>query len=155
MTIRRNSVKLATGIFSAASLLCVLSCPQVKAQGYVCNNATISGNYAYQTVGTRKTDRGTVSYDAVRTANFDGRGNQKGSGFLSIDGIIKGYKLNGTYQVGSDCKFTSEGSQVFEDGTTSPFKQFGVVVRGGKEILTIQTLENRNQTGKYQKVTNY
>ncbi len=157
MTIRRNFVKLATGIFSAATLLSVLSCPQVKAQEVTsgCNNATISGGYGFQDTGTRKVNGATVSYDAVRTANFDGEGNQQGSGFFSVDGAITGYTVNATYQVGSDCKFTSEGTQVYDDGTTVPYKQFGVVVRGGKEILTIQTIDNRNQAGKYQRVTDY
>ncbi len=157
MTICRNFVKLTTGIFSAATLLSVLSCPQVKAQevNSRCNNATISGEYGLQDTGTRKVNDATVFYDAVRTANFDAEGNQEGSGFLSIDGNISAYTVTGTYQVASDCKFTLDGTQVFDDGTTVPYKQFGVVVGGGKEILVLQTTNNRNQAGKYQRVSDY
>lgn len=129
---------------------------QSKAEGASCNAAVLSGEYGFQDIGTRKVEGATVSYDAVRTASFDGKGNHSGKGFVSIDGKVAAYTVKGKYAVNNDCTFTVDAVQEFADGRPSQsYKQFGVVVRGGKEVLELQSTEGRNQAGKYQKVSNY
>jgi hypothetical protein len=120
------------------------------------NNSTLKGDYGFQDQGTRKEGNDLVSYSALRTANFDGNGNHVGKGFVSIDGNLVGYTVTGTYKVNDDGTFSMDATQSYEDGRASqPYKQFGVVVRGGKEILVVQTTEGKNQNGKYQKMTDY
>lgn len=124
------------------------------------SNSTIKGDYGFQDQGTRKvTNNGTVdvvSYSALRTASFDGNGNHIGKGFVSIDGKEVGYSVKGSYTVNSDGTFSMDATQNYEDGRPSqPYKQFGVVVRGGKEILVLQTTDGKNQNGKYQKMADY
>jgi hypothetical protein len=46
---------------------------QDKEEGANCSNKTIQSTYGLDPV-TRKVDVATVSYTAVKTANFDGRG---------------------------------------------------------------------------------
>jgi hypothetical protein len=123
---------------------------------YLCSNATIAGQYGFQDSGTREIDGKDVPYGAVRTAQFAGEGKQEGEGYVSIAGDIKRYTVKGTFTVAADCTVTIEGTQTFADGSPSQsYKQFGVVVRGGKEILVIQTSGDKNQTGKYQKMLDY
>ena len=123
---------------------------------HVCSNATIAGQYGFQDSGTREVGGKLVQYDAVRTALFAGEGKHQGHGFISIGGKIKPYTSTGKFAVAGDCTFTMEITQTYTDGTPPDVaKQFGVVVMGGKEILTIQTAEGRNQTGKYQRMVAY
>lgn len=120
------------------------------------SSSTLKGDYGFQDEGTRKVGNDLVSYSALRTANFDGNGNHVGKGFVSIDGNFVGYTVTGAYKVNSDGTFSMDATQSYEDGRPSqPYKQFGVVVRGGKEILVVQTTEEKNQNGKYQKMTDY
>lgn len=125
------------------------------------NNSTLQGEYGFQDQGTRKVTNGdgtvtVVSYSALRTANFDGNGNHVGKGFVSIDGKEVGYTVTGAYKVNSDYTFAMDATQTYEDGRPSqPYKQFGVIVRGGKEILVLQTTDGKNQNGKYQKMVDY
>jgi hypothetical protein len=125
------------------------------------NNSTVQGAYGFQDQGTRKVKQvdgkmGIVSYSALRTANFDGNGKHFGKGFVSIDGKEVGYVVEGGYEVKSDGTFYMDAHQSFEDGRPSqPYKQFGVVVRGGKEIMVIQTTDQKNQNGKYQRMIDY
>lgn len=120
------------------------------------DNTTIKGDYGFQDQGTRQVEGNTVSYSALRTANFDGNGNHLGKGLVSIGGNEVGYTVKGSYKVNSDGTFSMDATQSYEDGRPSqPYKQLGVIVRGGKEILVIQTTEGKNQNGKYQKMTDY
>ena len=120
------------------------------------DNTTIKGDYGFQDQGTRQDQGNTVSYSALRTANFDGNGNHLGKGLVSIGGNEVGYTVKGSYKVNSDGTFSMDATQSYEDGRPSqPYKQLGVIVRGGKEILVIQTTEGKNQNGKYQKMTDY
>ena len=64
--------------------------------------------------------------------------------------------MRGKFFIAGDCTFTMEFTQTYGDGTPpNSGKQFGVVVMGGKEILTIQTAEGRNYTGRYQRMIAY
>jgi hypothetical protein len=125
------------------------------------NNSTLNGDYGFQDQGTRKVTNtdgsvAVVSYSALRTASFDGNGNHLGKGFVSIDGKEVGYTVSGSYKVNSDGTFSMDATQTYEDSRPSqPYKQFGVVVRGGKEILVLQTTDEKNQNGKYQSMANY
>ncbi len=141
----------------ALNVLSVVTASESKAQeASSCNVAMVSGEYGFQDAGTRKVDGATVSYDAVRTASFDGKGNQVGKGFVSIDGKIVGYTVTAKYAITQDCTFTMDATQAYADGRPNqPYKQFGVVVRGGKEILELQTTGGKNQAGKYQRISNY
>lgn len=126
----------AVAALSTISALSSFHQDRAQAQGGSCNNALIEGSYGFQDTGTRKIDGGTVSYTAVRTANFDGTGKHIGTGIVSIDGEQVNYTVTGSYQVNSDCSFSMDATQSYADGRPSqPYKQFGVVVRGGKEIL--------------------
>ncbi|MEY3866987.1 MAG: hypothetical protein ACRCT1_15775 [Microcoleaceae cyanobacterium] len=125
------------------------------------NNGSLKGGFGFQDQGTRKVTNAdgtvsTVSYSALRTANFDGNGTHTGKGFVSIDGQEVGYSVTGSYTVDNDGTFSLDATQSYEDGRASqPYKQFGVVIRGGNEILVIQTTHGKNQSGKYQSQTNY
>lgn len=158
MKLQKLTALLLMTTFSSTSILLALSSDpaQARERDNDCSNKTLNGDYGFQDAGTRKADGATVSYDAVRTANFNGRGKHVGTGFVSIDGTIVGYTVTGTYAVKSDCTFTMDATQTYADGRPSqPYKQFGVVVRGGKEVLEVQTTEGKNQAGKYQEVVNY
>ena len=123
---------------------------------YLCSNATIAGQYGFLDTGEREIDGKIVPYDAVRTAQFSGEGKHEGKGYLSIGGKITRYTVRGTFTVAGDCTFMLEATQTFEDGSPpQSYKQFGVVVRGGKEILEIQITGDKNVTGKYQKMIDY
>jgi hypothetical protein len=123
---------------------------------HVCSNATIAGQYGFQDSGSLAVDGKSFQYDAVRTAQFSGEGKHEGHGYISIGGNIKPYTVRGKFSVAGDCTFTMEFTQTYGDGTPpNTGKQFGVVVMGGKEILTIQTAEGRNYTGKYQRMIAY
>ncbi|WP_027250013.1 hypothetical protein [Planktothrix agardhii] len=64
--------------------------------------------------------------------------------------------MTGTYKVNNDGTFSLDATQSYEDERPSqPYKQFGVVIRGGNEILVIQTTDSKNQSGKYQSQTDY
>jgi hypothetical protein len=123
---------------------------------YLCSNATIAGQYGFLDTGEREIDGKLVSYDAVRTAQFSGEGKHEGKGYLSIGGKISRYTVRGTFTVVGDCTFTLDAIQTLEDGRPpQPYKQYGVVVRGGKEILAIQITSDKNQTEKYQRMVDY
>jgi hypothetical protein len=123
---------------------------------HVCSNATIAGQYGFQDSGTRDVNGKTVQYDSVRTAQFSGEGKHQGKGYFSVGGTIRMYTTTGKFAVAGDCTFTMDATTTYTDGTApTSYKQFGVVVRGGKEILTIQMHEGRNQTGKYQRMIAY
>ena len=123
---------------------------------HVCSNATIAGQYGFQDSGTRDVDGKAVQYDAVRTGQFSGEGKHEGHGYVSVGGYIKRYTVRGHFTVAADCTFTMEFTQTYADGTpANSAKQFGVVVRGGKEILTIHNADGRNYTGKYQRMIAY
>src|SRR5262245_20429017 len=107
---------------------------------HTCSNATIAGQYGFQDDGIRIVDGKEVQYTAVRTAQFSGDGKHEGKGYLSIGGNIKKYTVQGKFAVAGDCTFTMEATQTLADGSPPvTYKQFGVIVRGGKEILEIQT----------------
>lgn len=158
MKFQKLTVLLGVATFSSISIMIALGSHQVQAKeegASGCSNKTIEGAYGFQDTGTRKVNGAIVSYDAVRTANFDG-GKHVGMGYLSIDGKEIGYTVTGTYAVKGDCTFTMDATQTYADGRPpQPYKQFGIVIRGGKEILELQTTEGKNQAGKYQKVANY
>lgn len=123
---------------------------------HVCSNATIAGQYGFQDSGTREINGKTVQYDAVRTALFSGEGKHQGKGYYSIGGTIRPYTTTGKFTVAGDCTFTMDATTTYTDGTPpTSYKQFGVVVMGGKEILTIQMQDGRNQTGRYQRMLDY
>lgn len=159
MKFQKLTVLLGMATFSSISIMVALGSHQVQAKeegANRCSNKTVEGSYGFQDTGSRKVDGATVSYDAVRTANFDGSGKHVGTGYLTIDGKEVGYTVTGSYAVKSDCTFTMDATQAFADGRpTQPYKQFGVVTRGGKEILELQTTAGKNQAGKYQRVANY
>lgn len=101
---------LVTATFSTISILFALSPSHVQAEegASSCSDKILNGAYGFQDAGTRKVDGATVSYEAVRTANFDGRGKHVGTGFASIDGKIVGYTVTGSYAVKADCTFSME-----------------------------------------------
>lgn len=151
------ALKAVIAVSVVGSLVSPLSVRPVMANkvSNSCNNATVAGAYGLQDIGSRKTKNGTVDYTAVRTAKFDGNGNHQGKGISSIDGVIRAYTITATYKVATDCTFELKGTQTFEDGTSTPYSQFGVVIRGGKEIIELQTISGRNQPGRYQRIENY
>ena len=123
---------------------------------YLCSNATVGGQYGFQDTGEREIDGKIVPYDAVRTAQFSGEGKHEGKGYLSIGGKITRYTVRGMFTVAGDCTFIMDATQTFEDGSPpQAYKQFGVVVRGGKEILVVQVTGDKNVVGKYQKMIDY
>ncbi len=154
-----KNIKFTHLLSVLGSLALIVPCfgiAQIKAAESDCSVASISGDYGFQDQGTRKIGDETVSYSAVRTANFDGKGSTTGKGMLSIDGKIVAYSIAGKYAVNSDCSFTLEATQTFADGRPSqPYKQFGVIVRGGKELLELQVTGEKNQAGIYQRMSNY
>ena len=131
--------------------------PVVSAQYiYLCSNATIAGQYGFQDSGSREIQGKTVQYDAVRTAQFSGEGKHEGKGYVSVGGKIQRYTVTGKFTVAGDCTFTMDATQTYADGSPpQSYKQFGVVVRGGKEILEIQITGDKNQSGKYQRMPDY
>ncbi|MEH2320569.1 hypothetical protein [Nostoc sp.] len=150
MTIRHNFVKLATGIFSVASLLSVLSCPQVKAEevSLDCNNATLKGIYGFQESGFQGTKAPFTPFSVTRTSVFDGKGNFQGQGYGSVGGNIQQFTTKGAYKVTKDCSVTISNS-VSLNGTQAQSNQFGVIVKRGSQILVVQTDSGTNQTGVY------
>lgn len=123
---------------------------------HTCSNATIAGQYGFQDDGTRVVDGKMVPYSAVRTAQFSGEGKHEGKGYVSIGGHVTAYTVTGKFTVAGDCTFVMDAVQTYGDGTAAtPYKQFGIVVHGGKEILELQTSSDRIQSGKYQKLTDY
>ncbi|MFM8241108.1 MAG: hypothetical protein ACKOAW_12455 [Actinomycetota bacterium] len=149
---------LKPGVFATVLGVGWLAMASVASAQYIhlCSNATIAGQYGFQDAGSMEINGKVVQYDAVRTAQFSGEGKHQGQGYISIGGKIKPYTSTGRFTVAGDCTFTMDITQTFTDGSPpSSTKQFGVVVRGGKEILTIQTAEGRNHTGKYQRMLDY
>jgi hypothetical protein len=147
----KTIVKVAGALAVAVSCYGVVGAAQAA-----CSAATVSGEYGFSDNGTRSTLTGSVSYNAVRTATFDGKGATSGKGFVSVSGKISGYSIDGKYTVADDCTFTLTATQTYADGTPSnEYKQFGIVVRGGKEIVELQTTGQKNQSGKYQQVSSY
>src|SRR5438552_16016833 len=106
---------------------------------YLCSNATIAGQYGFQNSGEREIDGKLVQYDAIRTGQFSGEGKHEGQGYLSIGGKVKEFTVRGTFTVAGNCTFTMDATLTFADGSPpESYKQFGAVVRGGKEICTTQ-----------------
>lgn len=117
-----------------------------------CTNETLKGLYGYIDQGFRGTQAPFTPFDAVRTSDFDGKGNFTGTGYLSQGGVIQQYTTNGTYNVNSDCTVTITNTLTFPDGTQSqPSTQFGVIVNGGKKVLQIQLTPGRNESGYYER----
>jgi hypothetical protein len=122
---------------------------------HTCSNATIAGQYGFQDEGTRIVDGKEVPYAAVRTAIFSGEGKHEGKGYASIGGKVRTSTVVGTFKVHGNCTFTMDAVQTYDDGTSNAYKQFGIVVRGGKEIAVLQTSADKVQSGRYQKMTDY
>ncbi len=128
--------------------------PKVTAQltSPMCNNATLQGLYAHHISGVRGTTPPYTPFTAVRTGEFQ-NGKVKGYGTLSLGGDVKDYKMEGTYNVKSDCTVIFENSIVSSDGKLSQSsKQFGVIVEHGKKVYLIQQTPGRIESGIYEKV---
>lgn len=118
-----------------------------------CGAASIAGDFGFQAQGTRNQGRRQQNFYVVRTASFDGQNKTVGKGMANVAGRLLPYSIEGTYTVGADCSVTIDATQTFGDGKPEPYKQFGVLVNGGDEIMVIQTnmTGGRSQIGRYEK----
>ncbi len=102
-----------------------------------CSNATLTGKYAFLARGTTFAASGlpaplTGVFASKGTAEYDGRGHVTLTAISSFNGIVQGpLTAPGTYQVNSDCSFTSQ----LANGAT--FR--GAIVGGGSELFILQT----------------
>lgn len=101
-----------------------------------CTNASLRGTYGFVARGTTLAGsplpaalQGPFASGGVST--FDGQGNVFLTSTSSFNGVIQPVEVRGTYQVNSDCSYTSQA----ENGIA--FR--AVIVDGGRELLILQT----------------
>ncbi|MEH2419682.1 MAG: hypothetical protein V7K48_01635 [Nostoc sp.] len=120
-------------ISSAFGTSVILNTPQAKAEK-VCSNRTLKGAYEIQGGGyLNKTQ--PYALNALNT--FDGNGKVVGTVLVrSVGGTITtNTAVKGTYQVKSDCSFTS--SFIRADGTSANYS--GVLFNDGNKFGYTQT----------------
>lgn len=106
-------------------------------RGPRCTNASLRGHYVFTARGTTfpalmLPPLLTGPFASAGTADFDGNGHFSLTATSSFNGLVQGPAgITGTYNVNSDCSYTSQGS----NGAT--FR--AVIVSGGKELLILQT----------------
>src|SRR5690349_18655260 len=141
MSARRLWIALA--IAAAAALA------PCAAHSASCNNASLRGSYAFLATGNTFPALGlpaalTGAFASLGTADYDGRGNVSLTAAVSLNGVVqRPPTATGTYQVESDCTFTSS----LDNGAT--FR--GAIVEGGRELDLLQTTTGVAITGIAQK----
>jgi hypothetical protein len=116
---------------AAVFALALIATPAAKAEGGGCSNATLRGNYSDQDTGTIV---GVGPFAGVNVDSFDGKGTLTIAGFSSLDGSVSYGKLEGTYQVNSDCTGTYK---VAGGGLT--VDAFFVIDEDGNELKIVIT----------------
>lgn len=139
--------------FALITILTLSSLTSKVSAMSTCSNETLKGLYVHTSSGFRGTAAPFIPFTAVRTAEIL-NGKVKGRGTLSIGGDVKNYRIEGTYEVSSDCTVAFSNSIISDDGSISQAsKQFGIIVDKGKKVYYIQQTPGRNETGIYEKVS--
>ena len=115
-----------------------------------CSNRTLRGDFGFTAEGTTTAASPVPPplqgpFASSGLANFDGEGNFTLTATSSFNGVLQGpVTVRGTYSVREDCTYTSAA----ENGATFS----SVIVKGGKEILIIQTTPGVAITGTAKKL---
>ncbi|AFZ06365.1 hypothetical protein Osc7112_1881 [Oscillatoria nigro-viridis PCC 7112] len=118
-----------------------------------CSNETLKGLYVHTSSGFRGTAAPFIPLATLRTAEIQ-NGKVKGRGTLSLGGDVKNYRVEGTYEVSSDCTVIFSHSAISDDGSISQAsKHFGIIVDRGKKVYYIQQTPGINETGIYEKIS--
>ncbi len=101
----------------ALTLCCLFACLSHAEDGRaahgICSNATLQGAYNFRAEGSVLATSGLPvalhgPFASLGTATYDGAGNVTLSAFASFNGVIQPVTVSGSYQVDSDCTFTSQ-----------------------------------------------
>ncbi|MFZ1494430.1 MAG: hypothetical protein WAU60_13595 [Candidatus Competibacter denitrificans] len=104
-----------------------------------CTNANLRGSYGFVAkgvilAGSPLPSALQGSFASGGTATFDGKGNFVLTSTSSFNGFIQPVETRGTYQVNSDCSYTSRA----DNGITFQ----AVILDGGRQLQILQTTPN-------------
>ena len=105
-----------------------------------CALSTLKGSYGITVSGTNVH---AGAYAIVGRIILDGLGSLKGSVTQSVNGVVFGNGVTGTYTVADNC--TGSVKIVFGTGDSSSLNL--VIVRNGAKVLLIDTDRNTVETG--------